>query len=395
MKVLFVVFEFQDAVSGGIGRVVNGLSAELSRLVELHVARVFGSRFMRRRLQLHEFTGDGAPRKRGRPLVDEPENLVRLVASEGYDVVHFFCANPILTPKLEALKNELPATRLVFSVHNLFEYERRIRTTTPEFLREEARTLDLVDQVHVLNRSGFGFLAQSYPQIAAEKPIAIIPNGLDPGSFLARAPAFHADLSRRIPSHAAVVSCLSRWAPGKGLEFLIDAVSDLARERRDVFLVLGGRKDKSWETGAEDYVRAIDRRMAALGDRAAVLGWLTEAERNSLFDLTDVCVMPSELEYFSYGCLEPLHQDIPVVHSRLPCFDDLLVDGEHSFGFEPGDSRALSNVLRDVLDDPERAWRIGRQGGERVRAELSWRPIAREYRDMYERTTARASARAS
>jgi glycosyltransferase involved in cell wall biosynthesis len=169
-------------------------------------------------------------------------------------------------------------------------------------------------------------------------------------------------------------------------------MAELRAERDDVVLVIAGRKRFSWETGSFGYVRRIDRQIAALGQRVIALGWLGEAQRNALFALADVAVMPSELEYFPYGSTEPLHEDLPLVQSRLPCLEEFLTHGEHCWFFEPGNARDLAVQLRTALSDRARARRIGAAGGQLVRGSLRWPVIARQYRAMYEGHERRSEA---
>lgn len=395
MKVLFVVFEFQGRVAGGLGRVINGVCPELARLCDLHVLTVFRHPLWLHQLQLYHHPGGGPAQKKGKPVLDTPRNFARLVLAEGgYDVVHFFYANEaIMTSKAEVLRASFPDTKLVFSVHNLFKHEHTIRPCLPTFLRAEAQLLSLVDHVHVLNRACLRIFEETYPDIAAERALSVVHNGIDDGSFEVRDPAFAAAVRSRVPPHARVIVCLSRWAPGKGLEHLLDAMSELCAERQDLFLVVAGRKLLSWEKGSFGYVRQIDRKVKALGERVIALGWLGVAQRNSLFALADVAVMPSELEYFPYGSTEPLHENVPLVQSRLPCLTELLADGEHCLFFEPGNARDLAAKLRRVLRDATASRRMGAAGGQLVRGLLRWSVIARQYRAMYERREAWAEPR--
>jgi glycosyltransferase involved in cell wall biosynthesis len=386
MKVLFIVFEFGNVVAGGLGRVINGVSPALAPLVELHVLAVFRHPCWLHQLQLWHFPDGSTPQRKGAPVLDTRRNFARLVLTEGgYDVVHFFYANEaIMTTKLDALRAGFPETRLIFSVHNLFKHEHKVRPCAPTFLRAERQMLERVDHVHVLNRASRRVFEQAYPEVAARLSVSVIPNGLDERSFESRDAAFAAGLRARVPTGARLIVCLSRWAPGKGLEHLLDAMAVLCPERRDVFLVVAGRKLFSWETGSFGYVRKIDRKIAALDGRAISLGWLGEAQRNSLFALADVAVMPSELEYFPYGSTEPLHQNAPLVQSRLPCLEEFLNDGEHCLFFDPGNPRDLALTLRRALSDPEAARGRGDAAGRLVRGLLRWPVIAQQYRDMYE-----------
>lgn len=391
MKVLFVVFEFQSRVAGGLGRVINGISPELAKLVDLHVLTVFRHPLWLHQLQLFHFPEGGAAQKRGRAVLDSPGNFARLVLAQGgYDVVHFFYANEaIMTSKARVLRAGFPQTRLVFSVHNLFKHEHGIRPCQPTFLRAEEQMLGLVDHVHVLNRACLRIFEQTYPEVASTRAVSVIHNGIEERSFVVADGAFTAKLRERLPRGARVIACLSRWAPGKGLEHLLDAMAELCAERDDVFLVIAGRKLLSWERGSFAYVRRVDRQIAALSERVIRLGWLGEAQRNSLFALADVAVMPSDLEYFPYGSTEPLHENVPLVQSRLPCLEELLRDGEHCLFFEPRNASDLAAKLRLALRDPEASRRMGAAGGQVVRGLLRWPAIARQYRAMYERREVR------
>ena len=88
MKVLFVVFEFQNIVAGGLGRVINGVAPELAELCDLHVLTVFRKPWWLHQLQLWRYV-EGRPMKLGRPVLDSATNFARLLVAEGrFDVVH-------------------------------------------------------------------------------------------------------------------------------------------------------------------------------------------------------------------------------------------------------------------------------------------------------------------
>jgi glycosyltransferase involved in cell wall biosynthesis len=242
-------------------------------------------------------------------------------------------------------------------------------------LRAEERLLALVDHVHVLNRASKRIFEQTYPEVAATRTLSVIHNGIEDDTFRTADANFAAEVRRALPERARLVVCLSRWAPGKGLEHLLAAMADLCAERDDLYLAIAGRKLISWEKGSFGYVRRIDREIAGLGDRVLRFGWLGEAQRNALFALAEAAVMPSELEYFPYGSTEPLHEDVPLVQSRLPCLEEFLEDRVHCLFFEPGSSRDLAAKLRWLLRDRPAARRMGAAGGQLVRGLARSRPI--------------------
>lgn len=396
MKVLFVVFEFGDSVAGGLGRVINGVSRELARTVDLDVLLLCRRPWWLFQLQLYRVAPSGSVEKQGEPVLDTPASFTRLLEQRGgYDVVHFFYANEVMmTSKLHVLERRFPRTRTVFSVHNLFKHEVNVRPCGRSFLRAEEQMLNAVHHIHVLNRAGLRALEQSYPHTLAEKPTSVIYNGLDRASFQVTDASFARELEQRVPHGRRLIACLSRWAPGKGLEHLVAAVGLLLAEGRDVCLALGGRKRWSWEKGSFGYVRRVARALARLGGHGICFGWLREAQRNALFARADVAVMPSELEYFPFGSTEPLFTGVPLVQSRLDCLTELFREEEHCRFFEPRSASDLADQLRVVLDDPAAARRMGERGRARVQRLPTWASVAESYAAMYARMCAPAAGAA-
>jgi len=384
VKVLFVVYEFQDFVSGGLSRVINGVAPELCKLTDLDVLHIYPSFIGANLYDVYRCneTSYAVPWKRMR--LATRNNIIRHIEKENYDIIHFFYVLDLMADVMKELKRKSHKSKLIYSVHNLVKKEASIRRNPVGLLHCEKRMFELSDRIHLLNKSSYSYFKICYPQFAKSDKISIIPNGLAGKSFVNKDDAFLESLKDKIGPDKKIIFSSSRWAHGKGLEFLVDSMELLLEKRDDVVLILAGRKSKSWETEGDKYVRMIDEKVERIKDSVIVLGWIDEAQRNSLFDTSDLFVMPSELEYFSYGSLEPLFCEVPLVQSKIDCLEEFLIDGVDCLFFNPRDSHDLSLKIEIMLDNSKHSLLTARNGSLKVKANFIWSEIAMKYKGMYQ-----------
>lgn len=390
MKVLFIVFEFGEFISGGFGRVINGVTPALCRHLEVDVLHMFSTFFGVGRFNVYRCNEKEYGRKVYRNKLTAYWNIMRLIEKEGYDVIHFFYVYDSMADLMMEIKKRFPEKKIVYSVHNLVKYEKDVRENPDSYFSCEQKMFELADRVHVLNNACLSYFREAYPELADRKEVSVISNGLDEASFVPRDEEFYSKLRKRLRPGAKVVSTVTRWAHGKGLEFLLDAAAKIVSERDDVQFVLAGRKAKSWEKNGSRYVEMIDAKIKKLEPHVIVLGWINEAQRNSLFDLSDVYVMPSELEYFSYGSLEPLICGVPLLQSKIDCLQEMLSDGDDCLFYETRDSEDLYLKLTRMISDPAFAKRTAMNGSLKLKQEYRWPVIARKYFEMYKEVFAPA-----
>ena len=78
----------------------------------------------------------------------------------------------------------------------------------------------------------------------------------------------------------------------------------------------------------------------------------------------------------------------PVCASRLGGLQNIVVDGETGFLFEPGDAAGLAERLAQLLDDAELCRHMGTAGRARAEAEYDWaRLIPKHYGPLLEEVT--------
>lgn len=199
-------------------------------------------------------------------------------------------------------------------------------------------------------------------------PLAVIPQfGVDVEAFSPGA---------RQPGSGFIVGYVGRLVRQKGVLELLEAV---ARMPPNVRLRL---------IGAGSLEPELRRRAAALRieDRVEFHGRVPSSALPPLYRELDVLVLPSRTtptwkEQFGRVLIEAMACGVPVVGSdsgEIP-----YVIGEAGLLFPEGDTEALADRLRTLLEDPALRRELGLRGRERVLAHYSQERVARAYLGVY------------
>ena len=250
-------------------------------------------------------------------------------------------------------------------------------------LRERAAD---VDHFVALNESFADFM-QSYLDVPRGR-ISVVPHGVDLAGFPAVPPDLRARRAAR-PGRLQI-GALARVCPEKGLEQLVRAIAILARTH-DVELLAAG----AVITAEREYLDMCRGLAAELGI-ARRFKWLGQIDRPGklrLLDSIDVFAMPTiHPEAKGLPVIEALAAGVPVVAPAHGGFPELL--GASAGGERPGllhvpaDPADLARAISMVLDDPERATRMGRAGHEIVRERHTFDTMAAGHEAIYERLQA-------
>lgn len=395
MKALLISFEFGEQVLGGLGRVINGLTAELRHAATLDVYLLY---FDPKRLAISAKVFRCSHDQHGQLLAHfargYAQRCVEMIRRERYDLVHFFSVHWIIGNIITRLTAELPEQKIVYSIHSLIKYEDGTRKNPTSFFACEQRLIESASVLHVLNATSREFLEQAYARVVGSKPLYVIPNGIQPADSLPRDEGWARTLAGRLRPRTYTVVCLSRWAHGKGLQYFVQAARRLLEAGHDVQFVLAGRRLISWEMQWYSYVAKITCMTWGLGARCIVLGWLNTAQRNSLFAMADAVVVPSELEYYPYAVLEPAAAGVPLICSNLACVNELLRDREEYLAFAPRDAHDLALKIAELAENRQAARQMAERARQRVLAVCDWKAIAADYARLYRDTIGVEATRA-
>ncbi len=220
--------------------------------------------------------------------------------------------------------------------------------------------------------------------LAAHK-ISVIPPGLDPGLFH---PMDRAAAKQQLGlAGKRVLLFVGRMDRIKGVETLLRAAAHLRADDRAVeprVLIVGGdRQVRVLDDASRELVR-LRALVAELGLRRAVtfVGPKEQEQLPIYYAAADVCVVPSYAESFGMVAVEAMACGTPVVASRVGGLQSTVIDGVTGFLVPSGKPDAFADRIRQVLDEPELAARLGR-AAVHAASSYRWPNVARQLEGVY------------
>lgn len=119
----------------------------------------------------------------------------------------------------------------------------------------------------------------------------------------------------------------------------------------------------------------LQNRIHLLGQRSDI---------NDLLAITDVYVLPSYREGLPRSLIEAQSMGLPCVATDIRGCREVIIEGSTGYLIKPGDSGALSEMLRKLLMDPELRSQMGNVGRQHMQLHFSETEVARKVMAVYE-----------
>jgi phosphatidyl-myo-inositol alpha-mannosyltransferase len=169
--------------------------------------------------------------------------------------------------------------------------------------------------------------------------------------------------------------------PRKGLGVALRALPAILDTHPGAKLFVAGPGD------ASDMLKAADPRAVAAVE---ILGTVSDEDKASLLHSVDAYLAPHlGGESFGIVLVEAMAAGAPVIASDLAAFSAVLDEGRTGVLFETASEEGLTRAVLDLLADPERRARLGREGRERARI-YDWSVVADRVMAVYETVIAGA-----
>ncbi|CAO3439839.1 glycosyltransferase family 4 protein [Azospirillum doebereinerae] len=217
----------------------------------------------------------------------------------------------------------------------------------------------------VANSDGLADLARRH---APGLPVAVVPNGVDPVAFTpAPGPRPDGPLSNG-PVRLLLVG---RLVHQKAVDVMLAALAGLDGPARPLLTVVGDGPERS----------ALEEQARRLGLEGCVTfaGWVARDRLADTYRAHDVLVSPSRFEGMSLVLQEAMACGLPVVATRIPGSEELIVDGVTGLLVAPEDAAGLAAAVARFTADPTliRSW--GLAGRRWVETRYTWRAAAEAY----------------
>jgi phosphatidylinositol alpha-1,6-mannosyltransferase len=118
-----------------------------------------------------------------------------------------------------------------------------------------------------------------------------------------------------------------------------------------------------------------------VSDRVRFLGGIPDSDLPAVYNAADIYlglsrVTPDRAEGFGISLVEAAASGLPVVAGRSGGIADAVREGETGILVDPDNLEEISRMVQGLLDDPERAAKLGRAGRTAVETYFNWDRVA-------------------
>ncbi len=282
-----------------------------------------------------------------------------LVRHESFDIIH---AHDWMTFHAAVAAKSESGLPLVVHVHST-EFDRSGESPNQPIYDIERMGMDAADKIIAVSQLTKDIILKHYGQPADK--VQVIHNAITK-----EAPLDKGSVDR--PLKEKIVLFLGRITMQKGPDYYLEAAERVLKAVKNVRFVMAGSGDML----PKMIERAAEKR---LEDRFHFTGFLRGLEREKIFSMSDVYVMPSVSEPFGITPFEVMKYGVPVIVSRQSGITEVL---ENIIKVDFWDTNTLANSIIEVLTNPEYAKGLV-EGGNRELAAIDWSTPANKIKALY------------
>jgi N-acetyl-alpha-D-glucosaminyl L-malate synthase BshA len=213
------------------------------------------------------------------------------------------------------------------------------------------------------------------------RPVTVVPNFVDCDIY---GRSTDRSLRKRFANDdEAILIHISNFRPVKRVEDVV-AIFALVRKKRKARLLMVGdgpeRPKAEWLTNTH-----------GIAEDVQFVG--KQNDMSELLAISDVLLLPSELESFGLVALEAMACEVPVVATRVGGIPEVVQDGVDGFLYEVGDIQAMADGCLSILNNPQARDSLGKAAREHANRDFCASKIVLQYEDLYIRTIEDARSR--
>jgi glycosyltransferase involved in cell wall biosynthesis len=202
-------------------------------------------------------------------------------------------------------------------------------------------------------------------------PVHLLPFGVDPSVSAGSAP------ERPTPNGPLTLGYVGRLSPEKGVDTLLEAMTELRSEEATGLLVGDGPERERLQRKASSL---------SLEDRLTWTGYVAHDQAHAIYRQIDMLVVPSRTvgnwkEQFGRVVIEALAAGVPVITSDSGELPTLIAKTDGGWTFPEGDADALAQVVRQAAASRSELRERGERGRAAVLAQYDIKMLAREFDD--------------
>ncbi len=251
-----------------------------------------------------------------------------------------------------------------------FNFKHRIAEEARIFKSVNAQTVTSILQLDKINEL-YNFFADN---------IRNIPPGVDIHTYKPREK--NKKIRTKLPEK--YIYCISRIDSNKGHDLLLYAFDFVAKQIKDIDLVIGGGSPdpKPRELEVFNFMKRIikEKRM---DDRIHIIGYVPDELMVPYYQGAQLFVLPSLFEPFGMTTQEAMACGIAVIASKFGGIRTVIKNEVNGILVDPTNPDEFSNTIIKLLNNKELRTKIGKEAYKTVISEFSWEAIADRFLEFY------------
>lgn len=159
---------------------------------------------------------------------------------------------------------------------------------------------------------------------------------------------------------------------------VIEAVARLVEQFPNLHLILIG------DGPLRDDLKEQAKRLG-ISDKVEFTGILKQQDVFRYFSIAEAIVLPSYNEAFGNVYIEAAAHGKPFIACKGEGIEDFTLAHRCGLLVPNGDIDALTEAIRDLLENPDKSHEMGQRGKAAVEAEYTWERNAEKYLELWER----------
>lgn len=298
-------------------------------------------------------------------LIKSIIKIISIIKKENVKILHTFLFQANMVGRIASIFTKVPA---VISSVRVMEKQKNWQ------LYFDKLTSGMCDRLIVNSDALKKFLTEK--GVYSEDKISVIYNGIDTEAV----PKVNRQLKLKelgCDSGDILIGTAGRLHEQKGVRYLIEAAGiiygSLKSNKAIKFIIIGdGPQMNDLRNKAEK---------SGLKEKVIFTGWRTDALE--IISVLDIFVLPSLWEGTPNAVLEAMLCAKPVIMTSVGAADELITDGKDGILVPPRDSARIAREINGLLDDKQRAIKMGENSREKVKRLFDIKEMVRKTEAFY------------
>lgn len=300
-------------------------------------------------------------------------SIIKLIKLNKYEVLHvqWFTLSPI--DYLYIKKAKKYGIKIIVTIHDILPFNQKFYD-----FKFHNKIYGIADEIIVQAENNKKRFKEIFPKYSNK--IHFIPHG----NFLNYAKIFKQENARGIlglPDDKTILLFFGQIKKVKGVGVLLDAFSEVCRQRDDIYLVIAG---SVWNDNFDIYNNKIQE-YNLINNVRCDIRYIKDEEISYYYSACDLNVLPY-LDVYQSGVVQLAYAyEKPVIATNIGAFREIVLDGESGFLCEPNNSNSLVKTIYTALEKKDSFARMGQVGNQYIKKKFSWEDIVSKIIKLYKR----------